>query len=111
MIKEALLWVGGIISFVLLMLALDYFIGLKWFAFIAPQKESVRREVFENTRSFNEAKKQDLLKYRYEYIKSGKEEKEAIASTIRQMYADYDESRLPVELRDFLHEIKYGVSK
>jgi len=32
----------------------------------------------------------------------------AIASAIRMMFADYDESKLEPELQEFLHEIKYG---
>ena len=90
------------------MLALDYFMNVKWFGFIEPQKENVRREIFTNTRSYNEAKVQDLLKYRLEYLKAKEDEKEAIASTIRLSFAEFDESKLQPELRNFLRKIKYG---
>lgn len=70
--------------------------------------EDGRRETFEKTKSYNEGKEQDLLKYRLEYIQADESGKEAIAFTIRHMFADYDETKLSPELRDFLKEIKYG---
>lgn len=84
--------------------------GIKWVGFFGPKREAVRREVFKQTRSYNEAKEQELLKYRLEYIKSTDDvEKEAIASTIRMGFADYDEELLDSEvLKQFLRQIKYG---
>lgn len=82
--------------------------GLKWKRFFAPKHENVRREVFLETRSFNEAKMQELTRYRLEYMRSDDPaEKSAIASTIRLGFADYDTSKLPLELQSFLDEIKY----
>lgn len=84
--------------------------GIKWTGFFGPKREAVRREVFKQTRSYNEGKEQQLIKYRFEYMKSSDEiEKKAIASTIRLAFADYDESLLDSEeLRVFLKEMKYG---
>jgi hypothetical protein len=83
--------------------------GLQWKRFFAPKHEDVRRDVFKRTRSYNEAKEQELLKYRLEYIRAKDPvEKEAIASTVRMAFSDYDESLLDSEeLRRFLKEIKY----
>lgn len=82
--------------------------GLQWKKFFAPKHEAVRREVFKQTRSFNEAKLQELTKYRLEYMRSkDPAEKGAIASTIRLAFADYDTSMLPSELQAFIEEIKY----
>ena len=97
-----------ILLLVVVMFGLEYG-SLKWKGFFAPKHEAVRREVFKETRSYNEAKLQDLVKYRLEYIKTKDEEtKKAIASTIRMMYAEYDETKLPIELREFVKNIKYG---
>lgn len=84
--------------------------GIKWRGFFGPKHEAVRREVFKQTRSYNEAKEQELLKYRLEYLRADTaEDKEAIASTIRMAFADYDETLLDsVELRVFLQQIKRG---
>lgn len=83
--------------------------GLQWKRFFAPKHEAVRREVFKETRSYNEAKLQELTKYRLEYLRAKDPiEKAALASTIRHAFAEYDESKLPVELKNFLKKIKYG---
>ena len=74
------------------------------------RRKAVRREVFKQTRSYNEGKEQELIKYRLEYIRAKTDvEKKAIASTIRHAFADYDENLLDSdELRRFIVEIKYG---
>ena len=107
----------GIITFILcvvgviIIFALVFggeMLSLKWQKFFAPKHEAVRREVFKETRSYNEAKLQQLSKYRLEYLRSTSEtEKAALASTIRHTFAEYDESKLPHELKKFLYDIKY----
>lgn len=84
--------------------------NIKWTGFFGPKREAVRREVFKQTRSYNEGKEQQLIKYRLEYLRaSDRIEKEALASTIRLAFADYDENLLDSEeLRKFLKEMKYG---
>lgn len=90
-------------------IGLDY-LGFKWWSFIEPKKEKMKREIFLNTRSYNEGKAQDLVKLRMEYLRTkDKTEREVIASTIRHMFAEYDENKInSIELRDFLKQIKYG---
>ena len=82
------------------------FAGLYYYKFFAPKYEGARREVFEQTRSYNQAKLQELAKYRLEYLKADESNKVAIASTIRHRFADYDAKRLPYELSGFLKEIR-----
>ena len=104
-ISLGLLIVAGLI---LLAFALELG-GLKWSKYFKPKKEEVRREVFEETKSYNEGKEQDLVRYRMQFLKADSEgDKEAIASTVRLMFANYDESKLSSELRTFLKEMKYG---
>ena len=83
--------------------------GLKWSEYFGPKREDVRRKTFQRTRSYNEAKEQELLKYRLEYLRAADpKDKEAIAGTIRMAFADYDESLLQPELKAFLKTIKNG---
>jgi len=86
------------------------FLGIGWLRFFGPKRESARREVFKATRSWNEAKEQELLKLRLEYIRETDPiTKEALAFTIRHKFADYPVDRLDTpELQDFLSRIKEG---
>ena len=95
----------GLFAFFLLSL-----LGLKHYQFFAPKYENVRREVFINTRSYNEGKVQDLEKYRLEYLRSKDEvEREALKSTILMVFADYSEEKLPPHLREFLTDLRAEV--
>jgi len=81
--------------------------GLEWNKFFKPKREAIRRDVFKETKSYNESKLQDLARYRLQYIEADNEEsKSAIKSTINLMFADYDRSRLPAELSTFLYQIR-----
>ena len=106
--KFVALVIAGLILLIVLAFGLEL-VGLEWTKFFASKKEEIRREVFEQTKSFNEAKVQDLVKYRLQYIRAKEEiEKKAIASTIRHMFADYSVEKLDQELKQFLTKIKLG---
>lgn len=109
--KDVLKWGGlcllGLVVFLVVAFTLELG-GLQWKAFFGPKHEAVRREVFKQTRSYNEGKEQELLKYRLEYMRADEDGKRALASTIRHAFADYDETLLSEELRSFLRDIKYG---
>ena len=99
-------------------LAIVAILGLMWifqgqdffmYKFWAPKYENVRREVFENTQSYVEGKRQDLVKYRLEYLRAKTDEdRSAIKFTIVQEFANFDDSKItePV-LYNFLHQMKY----
>lgn len=84
--------------------------GLQWESYFSPKHEAVRRDVFKETRSYNEGKEQELVRYRLQYLRETDEiAKKALASTIRISFADYNEKLLESEeLRMFLKKIKYG---
>jgi hypothetical protein len=86
-------------------IALSFF-ALYHYGFFAPKFENARRSVFESTRSYNQAKIQELAKYRLEYLKVDENGKAAIAATIMHRFADYDDKRLPSELRNFLEKTR-----
>jgi len=101
----------AIVIFVVVLGALGLggrYINMKVEAWFAPQEQNIQREVFENTKSYNEGKEQELVKYRVEYMRGDEDDKKAIASAVRAAFADYDSSRLDPELRNFVNECKYG---
>lgn len=98
---------GCVLAVPLLLFALTY-AGLGWQRFFGPKFEGVRRDVFKETRSYNEGKEQELLKLRREYLLADDQDKPILASTIRHSFADYNEDLLDSqELRQFLKRIKY----
>jgi hypothetical protein len=71
--------------------------------------EEGRRKVFEESRSYNAGKEQDLADYYGQYHLANDEDKEIIKNTIKLVFADYDESMFKSsELKSFLKEMKYG---
>lgn len=98
-------YIGLALVVIIAIVSLTY-LGLFHYKWFGPKFENARREVFESTRSYNQAKLQELAKYRLEYLRSKDEvEKEALASTIRHRFADYDRYKLPYELKMFLDEV------
>ena len=106
MIKGLIATIGTILFIFVIVFVIEG-LGLVTLGVFGPWREEIRRETFEETKSFNESKKQDLIRYRLQYLQAEANEKEAIASTIRMMFADYDESKLEPELAEFLRDIKY----
>ena len=85
-------------------------LGVLKFKVFEPMKENVRREVFENTQSYVEGKRQELTKYRLEYMKAKDEQtKTAIQMTVVQSCANLDpEKIIDPELYRFLMSMKNG---
>lgn len=71
----------------------------------APQFENARRNVFENTQSYNDGMKQQLQQYYLEYQKADKDEKTVIRDAIAHQYASYPLERLPAHLQTFASSI------
>jgi len=101
--------IGSLVLVGVLLFGLEW-AGIAWYGFFGPKREAVRREVFKETRSYNEAKEQELLKYRLEYLRADSDsDKQAIASTVRLAFADYNETLLDsAELIQFLQQMKRG---
>lgn len=81
---------------------------IKWRWEMRAVSEEGRRTTFEETKSYNEGKEQELLRLYREYMSASDEEKASLAFVIRHQFADYDASKLDIELQNFLEEIKYG---
>ncbi len=95
-------------------------LGLSWlvqgnnffmYKFFASKQEQVRREVFEQTKSYNQGMIQEIQNMQFEYIKATPEQKSALSSIILHRVADYDESMLPVDLRAFIDSLRNERSK
>lgn len=98
----------GIIGFFALIVLVNEFeiAGVK---FWGVRKENARREVFEQTQSYVEGKRQDLIKYHHEWVNASDDDKVAIEFTIRQSFSQFNEDKYLVdqpELLSFLKTIK-----
>ena len=71
-------------------------------------RENAKREVFEQSQSYVEGKRQAALKYYKEYEKSTDNEKESLKYIISQEFANFDEDKyLTGKTRNFIHNCKY----
>lgn len=102
-------WIFGILGGFVLLLAIGWVLSANSILmkkFLGVFYEDINREIFEETKSYNEGKIQQLAKYRLEYLKSDVTNKEAIQSTIQTMFADFDKDHLPLELKSFLTQMR-----
>lgn len=101
--------IGLIVLGIVILLSLPWmFIGNDYFLykFFAPKQEQVRREVFEETKSYNQGMVQTLQNMQFEYIKSTKDQQESLRGIILHRVADYDVNKLPNDLKQFISELK-----
>jgi hypothetical protein len=80
----------------------DFFL----YKFFAPKQEAVRRQVFEETKSYNQGMIQELQNMQFQYEQAKPEQRDALASIILHRAADYDPDRLPPDLRSFIMQLK-----
>ena len=98
----------GIIGFFALIVLVNEFeiAGVK---FWGVRKENARREVFEQTQSYVEGHRQDLIKYHHEWVNASDDDKITIEFTIRSQFSQFNEDKYLVdqpELLRFLKDIK-----
>lgn len=103
----------------LILLGLIIVIALTWVSrgndfflskFFAPKQEAVRREVFEESKAFNQGMVQELQNMRFQYEQASSEHKAALASIILHRAADYDMEKLPPDLRSFIEGLRSNPS-
>ena len=106
--KIVLLIIGAIV----LLIALDFgfgFLGVFKTKTVGKAQQNVQREVFEQTQSYVEGKRQIALKYYKEYLQADDDSKKALKSIVSQDFANFDEDKyLTGELRNFIHNCKYN---
>jgi hypothetical protein len=72
-----------------------------------PKREQVRRETFENSKSYIEGKAQELTKYRLEYeLQQDSIAKQTIKRTILQSFANFNLELLNEDDRQFIKSLK-----
>ena len=91
------------------------FLGISWivtgndfflYKYFAPKQEAVRREVFEQSKAYNQGTIQELQDMEFQYEQADSAHKTALASIILHRAADFDENKLPRDLYDFIQKLK-----
>lgn len=103
--------VGTVIGSIIIVLVLGFGItSWSYFnkAFWSPKFQNVEREVFENTKSYNKGKIQELVKYYDEYRRvETVEDKVAIKKLVKVSFADYDANKIQeYRLQSFVRECR-----
>ena len=75
---------------------------------VGKAQENANRVVFEQTQSYVESKRQELIKLHHEWMQASDVDKLPIEAIIRQSFANFDENKIEQpELYSFLKTIKY----
>jgi hypothetical protein len=99
----------------LAVLAMGTLLGVTWviqgnnfllYKAFAPSYEDSRRQVFENTKSYNDGMIQELQAMRFDYIKADPAHKAALASIILHRSASYPRERMPTDLARFIDTLQ-----
>lgn len=72
----------------------------------APKMEEARREVFEQTKSYQQGTIQNLRRMQEEYITADAEHQGALAAVILHTAADFPEADMPADVKAFIDELK-----
>lgn len=101
----------GIGVLVLILVLSWVFMGNEFFLYkyFAPKREAVRREVFEQSRAFNQGMVQELQNMQFEYVKTtDPQAKAALASIILHRASGYnlDDPIVPADLQSFVAKLK-----
>jgi len=97
--------IGGVVGVGALTWGLAYH-GLVFTSFFAPKYENVRRNTFEQSKSFRTGAVQELQNMQFEYIKASPEHKVALKSVIIHRAAEVPENAMPNDLYNFIQELK-----
>ena len=74
-------------------------------AFFGPKFENVRRNTFEQSKSFRTGAVQELQNMQFEYIKASPEHKVALAGIIRHRAAEVPADAMPTDLQSFISNL------
>ena len=82
--------------------------GIFYTKTVGKDQQNANRTVFEQTQSYVEAKRQELVKLHHEWAQASEDDKIPIDAVIRQSFANFDENKIEQpELYTFLKTIKY----
>jgi hypothetical protein len=95
---------GVILGVVLLAIAVAGLFGIR--KVLLPAEEQLRRDVYEESKSYRDGTIRDLDNLRLEWLKAEGVHKAALAETARHRAADFPRDELPERLRGWLVEIE-----
>lgn len=105
-------WIPVVLLVLVVLMGLGWFVqGNEFFMykFWAPKQEAVRRQIFEETKSYNQGMIQELQNMQFEYEKTADQSaKDRMASIILHRAADFPEERMPQDLRTFIAKLKHN---
>ena len=83
-------------------------IGVHQIKTIGKAKKNAQREVFEESQSYVEGKRQEAQKLYKEYLQAETiEDKAVIEEIVSMSFANFDESKLNSKLRAFVYDFEY----
>jgi len=103
--KPFLAVVGGVLTLGAVTWGIAYH-ELIFTSFFAPKFENVRRNTFEQSKSFRDGSIQELENMRFEYVKASPEHKVALKDIIIHRATEVPEDALPQNLYNFIQGLK-----
>jgi hypothetical protein len=98
----------GLLAVAWLIQGNDFFL----YSVFAPKYEAVRRQTFEQTKSYNEGVAQELRSAQLDYARAKTDaEKQALASYVLHQVAGYDTNKLPPDLQSFVSQLQSTVTQ
>ena len=102
--KPILAIVGGVLTLGAVTWGVAYH-DLIFTSFFAPKFENVRRNTFEQSKSFRTGAIQELQNMQFEYIKAAPEHKAALADIIRHRAIEVPADTMPTDLQSFISNL------
>lgn len=76
----------------------------------APQYEQVRREVFEQSKAYNQGMIQELQNMQFQWLQASPEHRAALTDIILHRAADFDQTKLSNELKQFISGLRSSLN-
>jgi hypothetical protein len=102
--KPFLAVVGGVLTLGAVTWGIAYH-DLIFTSFFAPKFENVRRNTFEQSKSFRTGAIQELQNMQFEYIKAAPEHRVALADIIRHRALEVPADAMPTDLQSFISNL------
>lgn len=99
-----------VIGAIIVLIALDFgfgYLGVFKTKTVGKAQQNAKRDVFEQTQSYVEGKRQEAIKFYKEYLQSDENNKKAIKQIVSHSFANFDENLLNEPLKTFVYNCKY----
>jgi flagellin-like protein len=105
--KITLYSIIGLVVLIAVIFVLGY-TGVFFTKTVGKAQQNANREVFEQTQSYVEGKRQEAVKYYKEWLQAKDvESKKTIESLVSHSFANFDETKLDGQLQTFVYNCKY----